>query len=72
MKRHAVSKQPTITRLTKSEPPHFIIQELPDPEGHLTDEQKTWPIVDVFANCVEAGSKPAAAESIQGASNGVS
>ena len=22
------------------------IQELPDPEGHLTEEQKKWPIVD--------------------------
>lgn len=38
-------KQPTVTARTRVEPPGFYGQELPDPESHLTEEQKKWPVV---------------------------
>ncbi len=44
MKNSTRPRQPTVTSRTQIEPPHFVIQELPDPEGHLTEEQKKWPI----------------------------
>ena len=27
----------------------FVIQEMPDPWGHLTEEQKKWPLCDLDA-----------------------
>jgi hypothetical protein len=38
-------KQPTVTARTRTEPHAFHGQELPDPEGHLTEEQRKWPVV---------------------------
>ena len=38
-------KQPTITSRTRVETPACYGQELPDPDGHLTEEQKKWPVV---------------------------
>lgn len=38
-------KQPTVTSRTKVEPPGWYRQELADPEAHLSEEQKKWPVV---------------------------
>ena len=38
-------KRPTVTSRTRVETPAYYGQELPDPDGHLTEEQKKWPVV---------------------------
>ncbi len=38
------SAQPTATSRTTAEPPVFHLQSLPDPDGHLSEEQKKWPL----------------------------
>ena len=35
--------QPTHKPGTRYRPQEFIVQELPDPESVLSEEQKTWP-----------------------------
>ena len=49
MNSRKLSKRPPVTRETRAEPPHFEIQEMPDPMGHLTEEQKKWPVLDLNA-----------------------
>ena len=56
--------QPTMPKSSRSQPPQeFIIQEMPDPMGHLTEEQKKWPLLDLDAPCppneILIDSKPA-------------
>ena len=43
------TKRPPVTRETRAEEPHFVIQEMPDPMGHLTKEQKKWALLDLDA-----------------------
>jgi hypothetical protein len=49
MNSRKLSKRPPVTRETRAEPPQFEIQEMPDPMGHLTEEQKKWPVLDLNA-----------------------
>ena len=40
--------QPRAPKSSRSQPPQeFVIQEMPDPWGHLTEEQKKWPLCDL-------------------------
>lgn len=38
-------KQPTANSRTRAEPPVFHLQTMPDPDAHLTEEQKKWPLI---------------------------
>lgn len=38
-------KQPGVTARSRVEPPGDYGQESPDPDAHLTEEQKKWPVV---------------------------
>ena len=40
--------QPTHKPGTKYRPQEFSIQELPDPDACLTEEQKTWPLCNTW------------------------
>ena len=42
------ASQPRAPKSSRSQPPQeFVIQEMPDPWGHLTEEQKQWPLCDL-------------------------
>lgn len=42
-------KRPPVTRQTRGQVYDFVIQEMPDPMGHLTEEQKKWFVLDLDA-----------------------
>ena len=41
--------QPKAPKTTRAQVYDFVIQEMPDPMGHLTEEQKKWPLCDLDA-----------------------
>lgn len=56
-------KQPGVTARTRVEPPGDYGQELPDPDAHLTEEQKKWPVVtELLPPTTGAAPSPESAE----------
>lgn len=45
MARKSRHNQPVATSRTRAEPPFFHVYEVADPEAHLSEEQKKWPLV---------------------------
>ncbi len=43
------SNRPPVTRQTRCQVFDFVIQEMSDPMGHLTEEQKKWFVMDPVA-----------------------
>ncbi len=43
------ASQPKAPKTTGGQVYDFVIQEMPDPWGHLTEEQKKWPLCDLDA-----------------------
>lgn len=62
MAKRSKHAQPTATARTRAEPPIFHVDTMPDPDAHLTEEQKKWPVVTELLPCEPAGSAPPAAQ----------
>ena len=62
-------QRPPVSRETRGGPHEFIILEMPDPWGHLTEEQKKWFVMDLNApknEAIEAEPAPKPNESTPG------